>query len=347
MERLAYLFEEAELDSVFADWPAGMRVALCLAQDGATQAVLFRSDAPERILERVRQVTGWDDGSFAVVPAMEGAPSLRILYSEAQWFLRLAAEIEDLPRMARDIIDPRPAPAAEAPRPRAIRAGSAPIASSGLLPRRHARARLYPEDGLPEGYRSARELAQAPVEFLAARITTSGRRVRLALEPDAVSERTVPARASPIGYRDDLRAFVLDPAVLADWAPGQGAVIDMPMEEFPKMLAERFARAPHIADVTVTPDGIFVQHGPPEAAAVPLAPPPPSAMPARGWTLRALTVGLIALGLASGTVVTALQMRDEAPADRLAYQAAPGNTALNVLDSFASSDAAAAGGTIR
>ncbi|ETX28876.1 hypothetical protein [Roseivivax isoporae] len=333
MDRLAYLFEEAELDGMVADWPPGMRLALCLEKGGAMQIVLYRSDEVDRVAERIATATGWSAGSFAAVPQLGDLPRMRILYSEAQWFLHVVAATDGLGDMARAYLDPPKPP--QPALPRTVPLARAPIASSGLVPRRVLGQRRAGE-ALPDGYRPAREMTGRKAEFVAGRLSTSGARIRLTIEPDAADERTLPVRARPNGYRDDLRAFVLDVAALDGWVPGTAAMIDMPMEDFPKPLADRFARRSHVAEVTVTSDGIFVQPGAPELAGTPGSEPArPPRTGRRGWSLRAAALAVVGLAVVSGTVVTALTLREDPLAARLAYSPADGNTALNVLEAFA------------
>lgn len=313
MDRFTYLIDDAEMQGLVADWPAGVGVALCLDADGEVGVVLWHADDPDGLAPRLSEATGWAQGTFAVTPEIEGCPTLRPLFSQAQEFLRLVEGFEGLPDLARAFQDP--------------------MAHVGLGPSRtvdHAcRITLSePENdpGLPAGYRRAEAMQPGQVAFLDGELRRSGRDIRVCVTPEKVGRRTGVVRAASVGVRDDFRRFVLDRDTLSNWAPGRAAIIDIPADRFPEPLAAEFLSGTRPAQITITPEGVFVAAGPVSKRRNRF----------RGALRANLAVGL-ALGVLSGTVVTALQDDRTRASDALSYRAAEGNSAMNVLESFAMS----------
>ncbi|MHA7875627.1 hypothetical protein [Roseivivax sp.] len=351
MDRLAYLYEEDELTPVMHDWPQGVGLALCLSEDGGTQAVLFRTEAPEAVLARIGAATGWAAGSFAVSPRMPGAPTMKVLYSDAQALFRIIETSEGLARMAQSFdVDtvgsaataasaaPKPAPAPKAPPP-------APKPKPAWRPRISF---SEPRNPLPAGFRAISEIEDTRTSVLPGEIRTTGARIRVLIDPETIPERSLPLRAERVGHRDDLRCFVIDPECLGDWTSGQGVMIDVPKAAFPRAIVDLFTKASYLADVVMSPEGIFVTPISPLLAETPAregdpargrAAPAPKKPRGRMLGLRAALFALVAVGLVSGSVVTALQSADPGGRNLLAYRPAEGNAAMNVLQSFAIWDA--------
>lgn len=317
MDRFAYIVDDTELGDLRPDWPAGVSVALCLDAEGEAGLVLFDSGEPGNLAARIESSTGWEAGSFAVTPEIEGCPTLRPLFSQAQDFLHIVARFDGLDRMAQRFLGGEEAePEAE----------EAPAGAE-------ARSRLtlsLPRGGpdLPAGYRSAADLAG--VCFASAEIRAQKDRVHVVVSPEKAGRRTPVVAVEHVGFRDDLRCFVLRRDALGAWRPGDAAILDIPETGFPAALAARLTAGGGRAEVTVTQEGVFVA---PDLAP---APSTPSRKAPRGALRATLVVG-VAVGLLSGSVVTALQGPASAGSDILAYRAAPGNSGLNVLESFARS----------
>lgn len=313
MDRFAYLIDDAEMNSVFSDWTDDVGVALCLDVDGEVGVVLWRTGNQDGLAARLAEATGWAPESFAVAPEIPGCPTIRPLFSQAQEFLRLVEGLSDLPDLARAFRYPE---VRMAPEP-------APQPASPHVPRitlsEPARGRE-----LPAGYRDGGEMDTGPVAFLDGEMRRSGKDIRVCLMPGKIGRRTSVVRASSVGVRDDFRRFVLDRDTLSDWTPGRPAIIDVPADRFPPQLAEEFLSGTRPAQITITPEGVFVAAG---AA--------PKRKARFGGLVRAnLAIGM-AIGLLSGTVVTAFQDAPSGEADALSYRAAEGNSAMNVLESFA------------
>ncbi|ETX16707.1 hypothetical protein OCH239_00345 [Roseivivax halodurans JCM 10272] len=319
MERFAYLVDEAELGDVRPDWPAGVSVALCLDAEGEAGLVLFENGAHDGLAERISEATGWEGGSFAVAPQIEGCPTLRPLFSQAQDFLHIVARFDGLDDMAQRFLHGEEA----APLP------------ARMSPEAQVKSRLtlslpQGKPDFPAGYRSADELSGGPMAFVQARIRTAKDRVQVVLAPEKAGRRTPTHRVSHVGVRDDLRCFVVPPDVLGDCRPGRSLILDIPEECFPAALAAWLKASDGAADVTVTREGVFVT--PVVAAGLRR----PARKGPRG-ALRATLLAGVAMGLLSGSVVSALQDGTEPRDNILAYRSAVGHSGLNVLESFARS----------
>ncbi|MFD1342052.1 hypothetical protein [Litorisediminicola beolgyonensis] len=324
MDRLAYLFDEDELLELMPEWPPGLRVALCMGRSGATRPVFIKAD--QDIPERIAEAMGWEQGAFAISPAIDGCPSVRVMFSEAQTFTRILLSEGDLLQRAERVLNPNAAaPEIELPKVRVAEAG---------------RVRALDEHrALPEGFHDPGSFDEDDTALLPAEIRVAGARVRIAICPDRIERTALPQRIEAIGLRDDLRCFVIPRDALEPWDSSRGCLIDVPMSAFPRALSGKFLETAHRAEVGISPWGIFV---------TPLDPVGTLSTPKRNGRhpviakvggLRTLLVGMAALGLVSASVVTAVQPTGPEPEDRLAYKPAPGNSALNVLESFAASDA--------
>lgn len=333
MERLAYRFDEDELSSIIAAWPAGVGVALCMSSYGATRVAIYATGAPETILPRIIEATGWSPGTFAVAPKVYGVKAMRVSFSEAQAFLRIVESVEGLLSLAQDFLR-HDAPKISPPRP--SKPMSRSTVRSGTQPAWQSRISLSrAEVGLPSGFRSASDFLDGPFAVVPAEIRTTGARVRVTIDPEAVAQSALPIRAERVGHRDDLRCFVFGPECLKNWRPGHGMVIDAGMDAFPRALVELFQIGVCKAEVSVTPEGVFVT--PNEFASGATAVPErarPANSQGRGIALKIGLLTLIAAGLVSGGV-TALQSGVAPIANPLAYGAGEGNAAFNVVQSIA------------
>lgn len=360
-ESLAYFLDEAEVAAILPDWPAEMSLAICLDGAGACEMVVFHRDESERILDRVAEVMNRAPGSFAVTPEVEGWPTRRILFSEERKLMALVAGAERLSETAADYainfnfareegLDPEALIRTGAKTGSDLAAGAAPRVrqpeedwtaetDEAEAPDDWAQPAPRSAEGLPPGYFWADEDRRPECQFANGRLSVQGGRIRLTVEPAAVAAETLPELVSGIAFREDFGRFMLRRSALrASWQPGEGAILDIPAELFPETLADRFRRKPYAAHVTVTGEGIFVAPG---RALESIAHEARPAVPGRRrkivTPIRMMAVGLVALGLASGGVVNALQ---QGPGEtRLASAELPGQApaadAMALISAFA------------
>jgi hypothetical protein len=357
MNRLAYLFDPEELD-LLEGWPDGVGLALCLSLEGSVQAVLYEPAAEGRILWRLSEATGWKPGTFSVAPAVDGAKTFRVTFSEAQSFFRIVSGIDGLLDLALDYqsrcgapIRPQAPPAAPPTRP----AEEAPQAAAPAVPKEWGDVAPVPEPPpptgaatrpLPAGFRTVEDLALQPPAVLSGNVRTTGARVRVTVEPEHLPPGVLPVQARLVGHRDDLRCFVLDADCAEEWRAGSGLMIDAPMSAFPDALVSRFKRGICAAEVVMGPEGIYVTPAMPLAPTRAAAPTPaPRAAPPAATVRRRrpALVTVLALVLVSGTIVTALQMT-ASPAFGL-FKASPlgGNAAFQALSARVAAEGEAGG----
>jgi hypothetical protein len=285
-----------------------------------------------------------------VVPERPGHPTLRILFSERQQLLGLVGEAERLAETASDYainyrfaleegLDPQTMTRADVGRRIPDRPTAARVKPRFSFTRAEIRTEA-PATGrhdLPPGYAPASALARRDCHFLPARLEATGGLVRVVLEPDKLKGDPRPQPVDQVGHRDDFERFVLPRRSLGGWKPGEGTVLEIPASEFPDALAARFRARPHAAEAVVTPAGVFVAPG---AALSPADRP----RRRRVTPLRLALVALAAVGLVSGTVVSAWQ--DVTPPPRPVTPVAadmPANAALSMIESFARADERGAG----
>jgi len=347
---LAYFLDESDLAELLPDWPEGMQLALCLDEDGGCDMLVHHRDEDERVLDRVAELLKRPAGGFNVVPERPGHPTLRILFSERQQLLGLVSEAERLAETASDYainyrfaleegLDPQTMTRADVGRRVPERPTATRVKPRFSFTRTEIRTETAEADDrdLPPGYAPASASTRQDCHFLPARLEATGGLVRLLLEPEKLKGDPRPLPVSRVGHRDDFQRFVLPRRSLGDWTPGEGAVLEIPAGEFPDALAARFRGQPHAAEAVVTPAGVFVAPG----AAL-----PPASRPRRRLIspLRLALVALAAVGLVSGTVVSAWQ--DVTPEPRQMPTAGaelPASAALSMIDSLARADERDAG----
>lgn len=351
-EKLAYFFEAGELQTVFADWPEEVALALCLDEGGTCEMLLHHVDEGRAVLRKVAAVLDCAKGDFAVVPPIEGYPTRRVLFSDEQKLLKLVAGEDDLAEMAEDYLinyrfelerksRPAPRPAAEAVSAKVSAALRAPepfrwrprLHLSELAPKGPMR-RKSKGRGMPEGYASAETLSDSECLFVEAEVSIGHRGVRVTLSPDLVTIQTRAVLADEVGFRDDFSRFVLPRKAVQGWVPGAPLVIDIPEARFPAGLRQRFAASPRAAEVTVTDHGVFVAPGAVLVAADPVVAevtPQPEvlAKPRRSRRLfspvRVALAVITGAGLMTGTMMRAVEMPAsfDVPVLELAFDATP------------------------
>lgn len=166
-DALAFLLEEAELGQIVPGWPARLRLAVCLDQDGGCMMLVHHADEAGRILERIAEAIQQPVGTFCVVPGQPGCPTRRMLFSEEQRLLALVASSEGLLETAEDYAINYSFAAEEGLDPEFLTTGSPTAVSPGR--RSEAPAGAQPERHLPGPVGSAvasaaRRLAEAQPE---------------------------------------------------------------------------------------------------------------------------------------------------------------------------------------
>ncbi|WP_212522746.1 hypothetical protein [Actibacterium sp. MT2.3-13A] len=350
---LAYFIDESDLAELLPDWPEDMKLVLCLDEHGGCDMLVHHRDEEDRVLARVAALLRRPAGGFSVVPERPGHPTLRILFSERQQLLTLVSGAERLLETASDYainyrfaleegLDPQVMTDAAVGRRVPERQDPSTPAPWFSFAQPERRATEPPSEppresvpDLPPGYAPASVLARRGSHLLPARLEGAGGRIRLVLEPGKGPQNAQPLPVAQIGLRDDFQRFVLPRRSLDGWTPGAGALLDIPASQFPEALATRFCRQPHAAEAVVTPAGVFVTPG----AALPPGEAPPQRRPRRLITpFRLALAGLAAVGLVSGTVVSAWQDTTPPPRPGPVQPGAPDHAALTMIESFARAD---------
>lgn len=349
-EKLAYFFDHADLGSVFADWPVEIGLVLCMDDEGSCEMLLHHRDEEREVLGRVAALLERPVGQFAVVPPVEGHPTRRILFSEAQKLMAMVAAETELPEMAVDYLTNhqfeserrarRKKPAAKAAktqgwRPRFnvtdVRSKPDPARESkeAAVERiKGARAQAVPpsnpaphQSPFPNGYLSAQEVRSEECRFANGVISLGRRGVRLVIAPERLTVHTPSTRVEEVGFRDDFSRFVVPREVAKGWQVEDPLVIDIPVEMFPAGMQRHFALAPRHAAVTVTRHGVFVAPGDEVRAESP-APDrtyeraadsvaQPQELPRRILTpFRLALAALTGVGLMTGSVMRAVDVPD-------------------------------------
>ncbi len=366
MERFAYRFEDEELSQALQGWPSGVAAALCMSSSGLTRIALYDMRSDSDALKRIEAVSGWLPGSYAVSPKLPGVRTMRVTFSEAQEFLRMVEGVDGLTDLARDFLRRKAvrnavagAPVDAAPQPKRapdpvpqeaafVRHREVPSSRAPAQPFKTAKSALprpvpwasgisvdSREGDMPSGFRAANEFADGPIAVLPAEIRTTGARVRVVIQPDAVGSRDLPVRAQVVGHRDDMRCFVFGPRCLQNWEPGRGMIVDASMDAFPRGLVARFREEGCRAEVSITPEGIFVTPSAPQEPRL-VAPVRAAKARARGpsFAVKLGVLTFVAAGVISGGV-TALQTAVSPERGALFYEPAEGNSAFNVVRSIA------------
>ncbi|MFC2970525.1 hypothetical protein [Acidimangrovimonas pyrenivorans] len=354
-EALAFFLEEADLGHLFVDWPAGMRLVICLDHDGDCAMLVYHADEEPRILRRAADLLRKPVGTFCVVPPRDGCPTRRMLFSEEQKLLALVSETENLYETASDYainyafaaeegLDTElmttgssgaaaadPAAAAEEVQPTLppIPPVSPHRAPSVVTPEiAPDRAAASARGNVPEGFRALSE-DERRYSLFADGMLTLGRRGQLSLTAgDAAAEAGPAVTVDRIYFRDDLLSFAIPVATLREQgARGLPGRIMLGEHLFPAPLVETLARGPQPVRLTAAGAFIYVGLGPSRvpaaaapAAAVPPAPASAAARPRRRGLLRSLLGG----GAVAVLALLALQIglspafsRADAPAKSL------------------------------
>ncbi|WP_163851503.1 hypothetical protein [Pseudooceanicola aestuarii] len=324
-DKLAYFFDHADLCALFRDWPQEIGLVLCMDDAGSCDLLLFHEDARQKVLEDAGAVLDRAPGEFAVVPRLDGYPTRRVLFSDEQKLMQLIGQEDDLAEMAADHlinhqfeIERRTAAAAEpgrSARPPAVPLAEARSAPAPWRPRfRLSYARPRParpaKAALPPGFLPARQVQEESCSFPEGQISMGRRGVRVTLHPEKVSVNTAFQRVEDVAFRDDYASFMLPVAALKGWHMGDPLVLDIEAVLFPIGLRQRLALAPRRAEITVTPRGVFV--APAEALPQPEeeAAPPRRRAPFLRRSQVALVAILACLGLATGTSVQQLNLKE-------------------------------------
>ncbi|MCR8550571.1 hypothetical protein M4578_22335 [Salipiger sp. P9] len=323
-EKLAYFFEATDLMSVFVDWPEEIGLVLCLDDAGTCEMLLHHRDEGRAVIRKAGAVLNCPVGQFAVVPEIEGYPTRRVMFSDEQKLLALVEDESDLAEMAADyLINYR---FQKARKEKAVTAPSIaaavpkPVEPFRWRPRLHfseVRKAVQPKSKpvkgpeMPQGYAAAEAVKDSECRIAEGEISLGHRGVRLMLAADQVTIKTRTQLVQEIGFRDDFSRFVLPRKAVDGWQAGDPLVIDIPETRFPEGLRQRFAKGPRVAEVTVTAQGVFVAPG----AAIPqpeVAEEAPIKKRRRFFTPgRAAMVALVGLGVATGTMMNAVELPKE------------------------------------
>ncbi|MBN9887143.1 hypothetical protein [Salipiger abyssi] len=324
-EKLAYFFEAADLMSVFTDWPEEIGLVLCLDDAGTCEMLLHHREEGKAVFRKAGAVLDCPPGEFAVVPAVEGYPTRRVMFSDEQKLLALVEDETDLAEMAADYLinyqfeKTRKAKAAEsaAPTPASVQKALEPFRWRPRLhfseirdAGRRTPKEPKPASSMPEGYAAAEAVKDRECRIAEGELSLDHRGVRLMLAPEQVTIKTRTQLVQEVGFRDDFSRFVLPRKAVDGWELGDPLVIDIPESFFPEGLRQRFAKGPRLAEVTVTAQGVFVAPG----AAIPQpevteTEPVPAKKRRRFFTpARAALVALAGLGVATGTMINAVEM---------------------------------------
>ncbi len=99
---VAVFLEEGELHLMFDDWPAQIRLAICLGEEGSCAILVYHEAEEDRIMLRVGDLMGLPPDGFAVVPRRPGFATRRMRFSDEQKLMTLIAEAEGLREVAAD-----------------------------------------------------------------------------------------------------------------------------------------------------------------------------------------------------------------------------------------------------
>lgn len=325
-----YLLEEEAVAAMLSGWPADMQVAVCLTPGGGCDLAVHHRSELSRVLDRIATLHGLDAQDLYVAPRVEGYPTRKVLFSEEQQLLSFVADSPNLVELASDYainyrfardegLDPDMLARAAVGRRPAVRKAKPPRTApagvgTGASPMSPRSAAFITHLSLPSGYAAPTPAQPQECIFVDGRLQRVDDKVRLTIAPDK-AKGTEPAIAvQRIGCRDDFARFVLPRSLLAGWSPDKAALFELPVNLFPQAVIDRYMRAPHDCQVTVTVRGIFVSFGAPVAATPkesrPAAPVTPvvAARPRRRLfkSVHVAVVVLVAMMVATGHFATAL-----------------------------------------
>lgn len=235
-EKLAYFFDASDLGSVFEEWPAEIGLVLCLDDAGTCEMLLHHREEGRAVLRKAGALLERGPGEFAVVPAVEGYPTRRVMFSDELKLLALVEDEDDLAEMAADYLinyqfekdrKARERREAEVARARAATQKQPARSSEPFYwrPRLHLsevreKARPKPKASeIPQGYVPAEAISEAECFFAEGALRIGRRGVRLELAPELVDIKTCTRLVQEVGFRDDLSRFVLPRKAVKGWQP--------------------------------------------------------------------------------------------------------------------------------
>jgi len=271
LDAFAYFYDPADVAQAARDWPADIRLAVCLDAEGTCEFVLFHEDESDTVLARIARVLGRPLGGFETNPAVDGFPERSLLFSQESALLRILTRDADLLeravdydlnfRFARDEgLDPEEVCADVDPSSHGSRSLSARRSVRKIFPLAERRSPVPPTPtSPPKGYRPpqpaeperpAPPAPPAPPVELRATLRRVGERVRLETE----TSNGVPTLLRDVMLRDDLGSIHISAAALGS-TDLRFTAIDMPAELFP---ADFVTEMPRPARVALLQSGLFV-----------------------------------------------------------------------------------------
>ena len=266
-DAFAYFVDPAELSVLKRDWPAEMRLLLCMDAAGLCEFVVFHNDEEHAVFDRVADILDRPVGSFAVSPEIEGHPTRRLLFSEENALLKAIQDSKTLEETAADYLinynfaREEGLDFDELMRPRRdADFGEGRVTTDKIFPL-GSRKRRKQRSGPPEGYVPSAEVQSSECHYLSLEMWLAGGRMRIARTPDKPLPM-VPTLVRDIAFRDDFASvYIPRDTLAADWRPKDDMVIDIPAEQFPAGFSDSCQRRE--VKVAVMPRGIFVEFGAP------------------------------------------------------------------------------------
>jgi len=193
--------------------------------------------------------------------------------------------------------------AAPSPAPRA-RPVPTPVAAQAPVQVPTPATSPAPAPSYQPGYAPAAEFLAQPAIAVEAMLIPQGDVLRLVLSRDRLSVNTAPLRVEAVMLREDFTSFMLPRDVLENWTSGRAAVLDIPLTQFPEPMARQFLASAFEAQVVVNAKGIFVTPGDQLIDTQPANQPQRPVIRRVVTPLRAAMVALVALGAATGAILS-------------------------------------------
>ncbi|GAA6209920.1 hypothetical protein NBRC116601_32130 [Cognatishimia sp. WU-CL00825] len=99
---MTVMLEAEELRLLHRDWPADMRLAVCLMPSGECQLMLFRQEEAGVFPQRLRKHLGLRPEEISIHPPVSGFPSRQMKYSDERSLEMLLKETPDIAEDAHD-----------------------------------------------------------------------------------------------------------------------------------------------------------------------------------------------------------------------------------------------------
>ncbi|MGH1466605.1 MAG: hypothetical protein ACRBBQ_14730 [Cognatishimia sp.] len=99
---MTVMLEAEELRLLHRDWPANMRLAVCLMPSGECQLLLFRQEEAGLFPQRLRKHLGLRPEEISIHPPVAGFPSRQMKYSDERSLEMLLQETPDIVEDAHD-----------------------------------------------------------------------------------------------------------------------------------------------------------------------------------------------------------------------------------------------------